>query len=236
METEIAEFYQSAYTEGFTTDLPLAETLHNWIDTGFADTEKSYRHYLSVLSALGVRPGARLFDYGCSWGYGSHQLATAGYRVDAFEISNPRARYARQHLGVSMPDPAAWESAAYDVFFSAHVIEHVPRVADMLALGCRLLKPGGLFVAFTPNGSLTFRQNAPRDWHLMWGLVHPQLIDDAFLLKARPQHPLLLHSAPLLAFDQSAHLDPIHHWAKSPDRTARCLDHVELVFAFNKED
>jgi len=233
---ENASFYQSAYDEGFTTELPPPDRLKRWIDTGFAGTEKDYSHYLAVLNALAIPRGARVFDYGCSWGYGSHQLSNrGGYAVDAFEISTPRAEFARHHLKVSMPTPSAWELNSYDVFFSAHVIEHVPSVADMIALGQQLLKPGGLFVAFTPNGSRTFRQNAPRDWHLMWGFVHPQLIDDDFLLKTRPRHPLLLHSAPLLAFHEPQHLDPIRNWAESPDRTPRCLDHVELLFAYTKE-
>ena len=224
-------FYQEDYTEGFTTDLPTAAEIQELIATRFADSEKNYAHYLAVLQALGVSPGARLFDYGCSWGYGSHQLAVAGYAVDAFEISRPRAAYARSQLGVSMPAMEALQPASYDVFFSAHVIEHVPSPAALIALGMRLLKPGGLFVCFCPNGSLTFRQRAPRDWHLMWGQSHPQLVDEVFLCHAFPQHPLFIHSAPLLHWAQPEHLSPVADWSRQPEVQVGSLDHVEMLLA-----
>ena len=155
-------FYQVDYTEGFTTNMPSATDIQELIATRFAKSEKNYAHYIAVLHALGVSSGARLFDYGCSWGYGSFQLAAAGYQVDAFEISRPRADFARSQFGISMPAMDSLQPASYDVFFSAHVIEHVPSPSAMIALGMRLLKPGGLFVCFCPNGSLTFRQRAPR--------------------------------------------------------------------------
>lgn len=224
-------FYQEDYTEGYTTDLPSAAEIQELIATRFADSEKNYAHYLAVLRALGVNPGARLFDYGCSWGYGSHQLAAAGYEVDAFEISRPRAAYARSQLGVSMPEMEALPSASYDVFFSAHVIEHVPSPSAMIALGMRLLKPGGLFVCFCPNGSLSFRQRAPCDWHLMWGQSHPQLVDEVFLRHAFPKQPLFIHSAPLLHGAQPEHLSPVSGWSRQSDVHFGNLDHVELLFA-----
>lgn len=230
---ENAAFYQSAYAEGFTTELPPQDRLRQWLDTGFTGTEKDYRHYLAVLAALGVPHGARVFDYGCSWGYGSHQLQhRGGYAVDAFEISAPRARFAREQLGVCLADPDAAEAGGYDVFFSAHVIEHVPSVSRLLGQARRLLRPGGWFVAFTPNGSDCFRRRAPLDWHLMWGLSHPQLLDETFLLHHLQDVPLLLHSAPLLSFHLPEHLTPVAGWSARPDRQPRCLDHVELVAAW----
>ena len=233
-ERENEAFYQEDYTEGFTTDLPTVAELQELKDTRFAGSEKNYAHYMAVLRALGVSPGARLFDYGCSWGYGSHQLGAAGYQVDAFEISRPRAAYARNQLGVSMPDVETLPPASYDVFFSAHVIEHVPSPADMMELGMRLLKPGGLFVCFCPNGSLTFRQCAPRDWHLMWGQSHPQLVDELFLQQAFPQQPLLMHSAPLLHWDNPEHLQAVNDWHRQPAPQVGCLDHVEMLFVVTK--
>ncbi len=230
-ELENEAFYQEDYTEGFTTDLPSAVEIEELIATRFASSEKNYAHYLAVLSALGVSSGARLFDYGCSWGYGSHQLAAAGYEVDAFEISRPRASYARSHLGVSMPVMDQLSSASYDVFFSAHVIEHVPSTSALIAMGMRLLKPGGLFICFCPNGSLTFRRRAPRDWHLMWGQSHPQLIDEVFLRHAFPERPVFIHSAPLLHWAQPEHLKPVADWPRQSDTQIGCLDHVELLLA-----
>src|ERR1700733_2767930 len=93
-------FYQRAYKQGFTTELPSKDVLEALLAIKFAGTEKCYEHYITILRQLGLYKGARLFDYGCSWGYGSWQLAKAGYEVLAYEVSRPRARYAEEKLGV----------------------------------------------------------------------------------------------------------------------------------------
>src|SRR5690242_19798447 len=43
------KFYQTAYHEGFTTDLPDEKSLQNLIDLEFAQSPKSYSYYISVL-------------------------------------------------------------------------------------------------------------------------------------------------------------------------------------------
>src|SRR5262249_26258128 len=77
-EVANARFYQNKYQQGFTTELPTDEALKQLLATKFSETEKCYRGYLSVLRELGLEPGARIFDYGCSWGYGSWQLMDYG--------------------------------------------------------------------------------------------------------------------------------------------------------------
>jgi 2-polyprenyl-3-methyl-5-hydroxy-6-metoxy-1,4-benzoquinol methylase len=232
-EAENERFYQEAYTEGFTTDVPDAATLEQLKAAQFVGSEKHYRHYLAVLSALGVQAGSRVFDFGCSWGYGSYQLRQAGYEVDSFEVSQPRSRYAEEKLGVQVLRPEEAAAGSYDVFFSAHVIEHVPSVEAMLCQGLRLLKPGGLLVTFSPNGSAAFRQAAPLDWHLMWGLTHPQLVDEVFLRRRFSGQPLLMTSAPLLSFHEHARLQSVLEWDQAGLLQAD-LSHVELLFVVKK--
>jgi SAM-dependent methyltransferase len=227
-------FYQNEYVEGFTTDCPSLEELKAWKESNFIDTEKSFAHYLRVLRELDARPGIKLLDYGCSWGYGSYQFSQAGYEVDSFEISRPRAAYAKQYLDVRIRSLSELKEGSYDIFFSSHVIEHVPNVSEMLELGMRMLRPGGWFVAFTPNGSSLFRQRAPRDWHLMWGQVHPQLIDEQFLRNFFPGRNMLLHSAPLCAFHQEEHINGVKEWIAHPSNQPVSLNHIELCFAIQK--
>ena len=145
--------YQTEYEEGFTTSLPSDAKLAALMQSGFRGHEKDYAPYVDVLGALGVEPGARLLDFGCSWGYGSYQLRRAGFDVEACEISAPRAAYGRDKLGVRIRDVAGLPDESFDIFFSAHVIEHVPSVSQLLELGLRVLRPGGLLVTFTPNFS-----------------------------------------------------------------------------------
>jgi 2-polyprenyl-3-methyl-5-hydroxy-6-metoxy-1,4-benzoquinol methylase len=224
---ENESYYQSAYEEGFTTDMPSAPELEALKISRFAGHEKNYDRYIAVLRALGVKDGAKVFDFGCSWGYGSYQLAEAGFRVEAFEISRPRAEYASSKLGVSIRPVTNSEHGAYCVFLSTHVIEHVPSVSDMIELGMRYLKPGGLFIAFTPNGSTTFRTTKFDNWHELWGLVHPQLIDEEYLLHRFCGLPLIVTSSP-------HPVSQIAQWDRSIRPLIASLEGDELMFAVQK--
>ncbi len=184
-----------SYRQGFTSDTPTDEALAQLVAKNFAGSEKDYTNYLNVLSALGGKRGDRLLDFGCSWGYGSYQMKKYGYDVVAFEISKPRCRYAREKLGVKAYDLLDdLKEGNFDIFFSAHVLEHVPAIADVFAYAQKKLKKGGLFVAFTPNGSETYRSRADGAWNQLWNMVHPNFLDDRFYRKAFPS--VLLASDP----------------------------------------
>ena len=60
----------------------------------------------------------------------------------------------------------------------------------------RLLRPGGLFVAFTPNGSEAYRKKNFASWHTSWGLVHPQLLDETYYDHEFRSSPRLFASSP----------------------------------------
>jgi 2-polyprenyl-3-methyl-5-hydroxy-6-metoxy-1,4-benzoquinol methylase len=192
---ENATFYQSEYRQGFTTDLPDEHSLRHLLETNFVGSEKDYSVYINVLKALGCHPGDRILDFGCSWGYGSWQLRHSGFEVISYEISRPRCEFARAMLDVASYDSLEeLGQKDFDVFFSAHVIEHVPSVSDVLAYAKKMLRKGGLFVAFTPNGSDDFRKAAPTAWNRLWNMVHPNFLDVVFYEKNLPG--ALLASSP----------------------------------------
>jgi 2-polyprenyl-3-methyl-5-hydroxy-6-metoxy-1,4-benzoquinol methylase len=220
---ENAAFYQSSYEQGFTTQLPTKDELARLTATQFRGTEKDYQPYLRVLQALGATPGGRLLDFGCSWGYGSWQLQRAGYDVSSFEISEPRCRFAREALGVDARSDLARLEGPFDVMFSAHVIEHVPAVSEVLALARGILRPGGLFVAFTPNGSQALRVRRPEAWMAFWGLVHPNFLDAEYYRHTFAQDRYLLASTP---YDLSA----LERW-REEGTTELALDGEELLVA-----
>ena len=213
---ENANFYQSEYSQGFTTDMPSPEELEKLKSSQFQGSQKDASHYISLLSALGCTPGQTFFDYGCSWGYGSWQFMKAGYNVTSFEISVPRCSYAREHLQVNAHHDMTNIQGPFDIFFSAHVLEHVPSVKDSIELAVKLLKPGGLFVAFTPNGSEEHRAFSD-GWNKLWGEVHPNFLDRVFYEKAFASQGLLLASSPYQ--DQKA----IREWAATAG-SSQCLD------------
>lgn len=197
------KFYQRAYRQGLTSQLPNDETLEQLLTTRFERTELCYQNYISVLGQLGLRDSARIFDYGCSWGYGSWQLNEAGYQVTAYEISKSRAKFAGEKLGIEcIPDITMSTfqgnlQGSFDCFFSAHVLEHVPSPARVVALAKLALRPGGYFVAFTPNGSEAFRQAEPKAWHLFWGKAHPNLLDDEFYHHTFSAYDRYLDTSPI---------------------------------------
>ncbi len=195
-DEENAKIYQAQYQEGSTTDLPDAATLQGWLATGFRGSPHDHANYLAVLRALGVPMRAKIYDFGCSWGYGTFQLKAAGFETEGYEISEPRARFAAEKLGVRLRSPNDAPGAGYDVFFSAHVMEHVPSVRETLAVAERVLRPGGWFVAFTPNGSLERRHRDPAGWHQQWGFVHPQLLDREWIETLGRVHSVLAATSP----------------------------------------
>jgi 2-polyprenyl-3-methyl-5-hydroxy-6-metoxy-1,4-benzoquinol methylase len=208
-ETENAQYYQQEYDQGFTTQIPSESRLKELTATEFKGSDKDYSGYLMVLAALGLKPGQRILDFGCSWGYGAWQLQNAGYEVQAFEISKPRCNFARSTLGLNAVDDVKTLQGPFDCFFSAHVLEHVPRIGEVIGLAQRTVGIGGLFVAFTPNGSEINRRRNPVGWHRRWGLVHPQLLDEHFVQRNVVTEPYLLASNPvaiehLTAWDQKS--------------------------------
>jgi 2-polyprenyl-3-methyl-5-hydroxy-6-metoxy-1,4-benzoquinol methylase len=223
---ENEKIYQTTYKEGFTTELPDEPTLNRLLAEGFKGSQKDYTNCLTVLAALGGKPGDRLYDFGCSWGYGSYQFQAAGYEVESFEISVPRASFARERLGARLAAPEQLPDGRYDIFFSAHVIEHVPSVEEMITQGMRLLKPGGLFVTFTPNGGDEFRKSRYDAWHRMWGFVHPQLLDAEYVAKRFARYRYVIGTDPL----------PIAELKRFPEKSplVLALDGSQLMFAVQK--
>ena len=59
-------------------------------------------------------------------------------------------------------------------------MEHVPSPTATIKFALTILKPGGFFVAFTPNGCEKFRNKYYSKFHKLWGLVHPQMLDDIY--------------------------------------------------------
>lgn len=204
VETHLSNklFYNILYKQGFTTDLPTEAELVRLLAAEFRGSPKDFSRYIELLGYLGVPRGAKLFDFGASWGYGSWQLRRAGFHVQASEISRSRREFAAERLGIDMvADPFDSEfrrraKGQFDVFFSSHVLEHVPAPSRVWELARDLVKPGGLFVAITPNGASEARAANP-NWRKLWGLVHPNLIDDEYYLRRFPAGARLVASLPV---------------------------------------
>ena len=219
---EQARYYQDAYKHGFTTDLPDSASLTELKKNRFNGTEKDYTERIQLLKAATGDKRGRLLDFGCSWGYGTWQLQQAGWDTVGFEISKPRCAYARDKVGVNAHDDLDAITGTFDVFFSSHVLEHVPSITSTLAFAFSKLNKGGIFLSFIPNGSEAFREADYESWHQLWGLDHPNFLDDKFFVRQLAGHQSFLASTPVSG-------DAVKAWAAARQSAKGDLRGSELV-------
>lgn len=189
-------FYQEDYEGGVATDLPAPEELEVMIREKFCSFNNSYWSKIDLVEKIGIERGVRVLDYGASWGYGTYQWCERGYEAEGFEIGYSRAVFGRENLGMKISSSTDELKGSFDIFFSCHVIEHIPKISDVFSLAEKLLKPGGLFIAFTPNGSAERRKISPSTWAKSWGLVHPLFLDKEYYLHEFCRKPLMMSSSP----------------------------------------
>lgn len=189
------EFYQEDYSSGGLTTRPVRNgELARLLSTGFRGTDKDFTDKIRVLESLGIPKGARVLDFGASWGYLTWQLQQAGYEAAGYEISRPRAQFGREYLGVRIFTDKNDLTGPFDVFFSSHVLEHVSNPVETFTLATRVLKTGGVFAAFTPNGSEMCLRADRRRYNQTWGRLHPLYLDEVFYRHNLPEGPKLILS------------------------------------------
>jgi SAM-dependent methyltransferase len=183
-------FYQQEYRSGLTTQLPEKVDLARMLASRFKDCDKDLGRKIDVLRMLGLPAGARILDYGSSWGYGVWQMNAAGYHAEGFELSRTRACQGSRYLGVTIhTERARLPENAYDAVFTNHVLEHIPNTREAFDTIASVLKTGGWLVAFFPNGSDECRRARPTRFHRNWGRLHPIYLNRehcARLLDPRP--------------------------------------------------
>jgi 2-polyprenyl-3-methyl-5-hydroxy-6-metoxy-1,4-benzoquinol methylase len=135
-----------------------------------------------------IRPAGRILDYGCSWGYATYLMRQNGYSAVGFDVSKPRAGYAREHLGVPVIDSLdaldAHPSESFDIIYSNNVLEHLPSIGRALASFGRLLKRDGIAIHVLPNFSGKPRRTG--EWLNWIGEDHPIAPTVDFFRKALP--------------------------------------------------
>jgi SAM-dependent methyltransferase len=190
------DFYQSDYTSSLATQCPTADELSAMLAAGFKNTEKNFDRRIELLTALGLKQGQSILDYGASWGYAAWQFQKFGFSAIGYEISKPRAKYARDFLHVNVCDSEDQVlDHSVDCVFSSHVLEHVPAPKFALDFGSRVLRSGGLFVALTPNGSDACRRSHPSEYDHSWGRLHPLYLNAEFYTRCLQDRPYLLISS-----------------------------------------
>lgn len=101
-------------------------------------------------------PG-RLLEVGCATGGFMATMRNRGWQVVGVELNPEAANYGRQVLGLDIHsgkiEDIDFEEKSFDVVAMWDVFEHVLDPKHTLTVVRKILKPGGLFVAATPNPS-----------------------------------------------------------------------------------
>ena len=99
--------------------------------------------------------GPNLLDIGCAQGFFLYNASKAGYTTKGIEISQDAAEYAIMEFGLDIEakpfEELRFPENHFDVVTLWQVLEHVPYPLTVLKEVHRILKPGGLLVASTPD-------------------------------------------------------------------------------------
>lgn len=120
------------------------------IRESYLRTAKSQVHLIQKYAS-----GKNLLDIGCAQGFFLSSASKAGYTTKGIEISQDAAAYAIREFGLDVEakpfEELRFAENHFDVVTLWQVLEHVPYPLMILKEVHRILKPGGIVVASTPN-------------------------------------------------------------------------------------
>lgn len=104
--------------------------------------------------AIGKANGRKLLDVGCSYGFFMDVVARRGWDVYGTELSEYQRNIALKNqkniCGKELKD-CGYSENSFDVLTMFDVIEHLESPTAFMKDAYRVIKPGGYFVACTPN-------------------------------------------------------------------------------------
>lgn len=124
-------------------------------------SERGYKRILDAFEALlqpfrGSGKEMKAVDLGCGTGAFTARLERFGFELHAVDISpqsiqRASQRYPQIKFQVGDIESTSFDSATFDVVFLSGVLHHFPDLARTVAECGRILKPGGIVLAYDPH-------------------------------------------------------------------------------------
>jgi hypothetical protein len=184
------EFYETDYEGQQATDVPDAAAAAAMASEGFRGTSWHRAGRISFAEcALGKPAGRTLLDFGCSWGYATHQYKAAGWAAHGFEIDRRRAEFGRVALDLDIKsDLNDYSGRQFDIILADHSLEHVPRIGHTLDALSKLAAPGATLMIFVPNGSCHDARRFGVGWGPLIGETHTAAFTMEWFTRNLPRH------------------------------------------------
>lgn len=148
---ELADYYPDSYLS-YPTDL--TETQAALLR---ADKRNGMRRRCVRVEQHAGKASGAVLDVGCATGEFLDAMRERGWETVGVEFSDFAASYAREQLGLDVRTGSLanvrFDDGQFDVVTMWDVLEHVPDPSWTLGEIARILKPGGLLVAMTPNAA-----------------------------------------------------------------------------------
>lgn len=156
-----SQLLQEVYGEGY-----FHGANSGFAEEGYARIHATWQHWMPWVREE-VGGGARWLDLGCAYGFLVEEARSAGFRAVGLDASAYAVRQAAVHaaaavgrLSLGHAEALPFASASVDVVSAFDLLEHVPAPELLVAEVARVLRPGGLFVAATPD-PLVFDREEP---------------------------------------------------------------------------
>jgi 2-polyprenyl-3-methyl-5-hydroxy-6-metoxy-1,4-benzoquinol methylase len=115
------------------------------------------------------RPPGRLLELGCGGGDRLARMLEMGWDAVGVELDPVAAERARSkhqvEVRVGDVEDVGFEPGQFDAVVSNHVIEHLPDPIRTMSAIVPLMRPGGVFVAVTPNVQSLGHRWFGRHWY-----------------------------------------------------------------------
>jgi SAM-dependent methyltransferase len=143
---------------------------HGWVSDANGDVVRNMKHktFIRQLDQLGMMISGRILDVGCATGFFLEVATKKGWDAYGVELSEFAAVIARQTFGSRVfhgtVTCAGYPDGFFDAVMLSDVIEHLADPHEFMTEIGRVVRPGGIVMAVTPNAASLSARLMGRRW------------------------------------------------------------------------